>query len=184
MPVAADSSSSEVPAKPSFQNTSIACVSATSGSNVSGFAGQNTGSIDRAYSNNAVNASGASQVGAFAGLNTGAISHSFYDATNAAGVSDTSATGLTGSNMFTSSNYSGFDFTNTWIMAGYPHLRAENTSNITNAIQLALISANLSGNYKLMNDIDLSATHNWNNGAGEVPEKQQDDDGYREDNFD
>lgn len=77
--------------------------------------------------------------------------------------SDTTVTGSTtaiaNSNVYTQSNYSGFDFTNTWFMVdGYtrPFLRMEASNVITNAHELQLMSMDLGNSYKLANDINLA----------------------------
>ncbi|MBA14898.1 MAG: hypothetical protein CMN73_00875, partial [Sphingomonas sp.] len=76
-------------------------------------------------------------------------------------------TGLTAAQLRDASNFTGFDFNNTWYQAGdmLPILRgeaapvaADGVYEITTLKQLALVAANPSGNYRLAADIDASAT--------------------------
>ena len=146
-----------------------------------GFVGWlNGGTVSNSYSMGTVTASGGN-IGAFAGLMnySGAASNNYYNTTTSFMSSDgSSATGLSDAQMMTSSNFTGFSFfnpttssnsTNYWVMAGYPHLAMENTSTITNVVQLQLMEVNPAGNYTLANNIDASATASWNGGAGFVP---------------
>ncbi|MFC1576119.1 DUF2341 domain-containing protein [Candidatus Omnitrophota bacterium] len=54
-------------------------------------------------------------------------------------------------------------------MAGYPHLQIEHTYNITDVIELQMMTIDLAGYYTLANNIDASDTVNWNGGAGFAP---------------
>jgi hypothetical protein len=79
--------------------------------------------------------------------------------------------------MMTQSNLTGFDFTNTWWMSDTntrPFLRSEWSSTITNAHQLQLMSMNLSANYTLAKNLDLSSELSsvsgmWDRTIGFVP---------------
>ena len=142
---------------------------------IGGLAGMNNyGSIENSYSTGAV--TGNSSVGGLVGYNRGTITSSYWDVntsgqTTGIGVGTTSgmnadATGLysatgTSGTAFTELNYSGFDFspTGAWYMIdGFtrPFLRSEYSTTVTNAHQLQLMALNLTANYTLANDIDMS----------------------------
>jgi filamentous hemagglutinin family protein len=135
-----------------------------------------------------------SQAGALVGniANSGSsITKSYYDTTDTSraaigttgtGTTTTSLTGLTDTQFYNGTNFSNFNFYNTansaatnatagdvWAMAGYPHLSMENTSTITNIVQLQLIEVNPSGSYTLANNIDATGTPSWNIGTGFIP---------------
>lgn len=81
---------------------------------------------------------------------------------------DPDPVGVTGkltSQMKNQSTFSGWDFTNDWVMVGYPHLRNEfdlleddgGALGITNIFELQMVSFDLTGDYYLANDFDASA---------------------------
>jgi filamentous hemagglutinin family protein len=141
---------------------------------VGGLVGQNYyGTISNTYASGAV--SGAGYLGGLAGYNFGgSITNSFWD-TETTGQSSgaganygtLSAAGLTTAQARDAASYSGWDFSNVWFQSGdmRPILRSEAATagsngvvTISNLHQLALIGANLDGSYKLIADIDASAT--------------------------
>ncbi|GAC1045481.1 MBG domain-containing protein [Rhizobium sp. No.120] len=140
---------------------------------VGGLVGSNRsrGSITNSYASGPV--SGPGSLGGLTGDNYGTVTTSFWDM-DTTGQSSAcgscggivSATGLTTAQARDSSNYAGLDFANTWYQAGdmRPILRSEAAANgvITNLHQLALIGANLNGNYTLANNIDASETSGAN----------------------
>ncbi|ENN88534.1 Filamentous hemagglutinin outer membrane protein [Rhizobium freirei PRF 81] len=142
-------------------------------SSVGGLVGSNhsQGSITNSYASGSV--SGTGSLGGLTGDNYGTITTSFWDM-DTTGQSSAcgscggivSATGLTTGQARDSSSYAGWDFANTWYQAGdmRPILRSEAAANgvITNLHQLALIGANLNGNYTLANNIDASETSGTN----------------------
>lgn len=76
---------------------------------------------------------------------------------------------------FSQATYAGWDFANTWWMIEgetRPFLRSEFNGNIGNSHQLQLMLLNVSGNYSLNNDINMSGTATvggmWNT-SGFVP---------------
>ncbi|MCZ3374537.1 beta strand repeat-containing protein, partial [Rhizobium sp. AG207R] len=142
-------------------------------SSVGGLVGSNhsQGSITNSYASGSV--SGTGSLGGLTGDNYGTVTTSFWDMdttgqSSACGYCGgvVSATGLTTGQARDSSSYAGLDFANTWYQAGdmRPILRSEAAVNgvITNLHQLALIGANLNGNYTLANNIDASETSGAN----------------------
>ena len=110
--------------------------------------------------------------------------YGFSSSTNVSGI-----TGLTDAQMMNQANFAtganGFNFYNTslssaanssaanggniWVMAGYPQLVMENTSTITNAVQLQLVEVNPTATYNITANINLASTQEWNGGAGFTP---------------
>ncbi len=96
-----------------------------------GLVGENTGTLLRTYSTGSVSGIG----GPLLGREGGTVTNSYYNS-DSAGVADNGfGTGLTTQQMFDSTNYSGWDFTNTWtIVTGdsvsFPYLQ----SNIPDSI--------------------------------------------------
>ncbi|WP_145651033.1 YDG domain-containing protein, partial [Rhizobium sp. ERR 942] len=152
---------------------------AVSGSDVvGGLVGQNTATIANAYATGAV--SGGSRSGGLVGFNlsSGTMTSSYWDMettgqSSACGVawSACGATGLTTGQARSASSYSGWDFGGVWYQVGdmRPILRSEaatadsnGVASIWNLHQLALIGANLTGNYTLANNIDASETSGAN----------------------
>ncbi|TXT33084.1 MAG: filamentous hemagglutinin outer membrane protein, partial [Comamonadaceae bacterium] len=85
-------------------------------SNVAGLVGSNiSGSISNAYATGSV--TGSSIVGGLAGSNTGggSISNSYWDTTTSGQSSSAGGTSLTTAQMQQQSNFTGFDFANTWV---------------------------------------------------------------------
>lgn len=154
--------------------------------NVGGIAGYSSGTLSKTFTTgemiiglNPLN------LGGLVGSNDGAIDNSYWNlstsnilnpAQGCGNLANCGATGLSTNAMYNATNYPNFSFydptnnpTGIWYMAGYPHLTMENTSSITNVVQLQLMNVNLSANYTLANDIDASDTQFWNDGAGFNP---------------
>jgi len=102
-------------------------------SNVGGLVGLNNGTISNIYATGTV--TGGSQAGGLVGWNnSGSVNNGYWDTTTDTKVSggigggggSGGATGLTDTQMQQSSNFTGFDFTNTWVQYDghtYPLLR-------------------------------------------------------------
>jgi len=136
---------------------------------VGGLVGSNAGSITTSYSTGVV--TGSTTLKGLVAVNTGTVTNSYWDTTTSGQSTSAAGTGLTDTQMMNGSNFS-FTFyssSGNWIMAGYPHLTMENTTSITNAVQLQLIAVNLTGSYTLANNIGATATSSWNNGTGFSP---------------
>jgi filamentous hemagglutinin family protein len=181
----------------SYSVSSVTVTGVGSGAYAGGFIGTMNSDITNAYSSGAVSAPGlpSSNVGAFAGgvFSGSNISNSFWDtvtSTLSTGVGTGSSSGLTGittAQALAQSTYTGFTFGTTpnsanWFsIDGYtrPMLQMEYATNINTTHQLQLMAMDLSADYTLANNIDLSTTGNnaadvWgtnatNNGSGFVP---------------
>ncbi|MBJ7556301.1 GLUG motif-containing protein [Marinomonas spartinae] len=153
----------------------------TGNSNVGGLVGQNFSTISNTYATGFIKASG-DNVGGLVGYNYNSsttITSSYWDTDTTDKTSSAGGTGLTTAQMRDSanhsSNYSNWDFTDTWYQAAdmRPILRSEAASpnpqgviTVSNLHQLALINANLSGNYILTGNIDASATQSTADASG------------------
>ena len=86
------------------------------------------GSISNSYSAGAVTSgSGSSDVGGLVGANSGSVSSSFWNKTTSGQTVSDGGTGLTTAGMMNQSNFSGWDFGNTWRIYGgytYPLLKS------------------------------------------------------------
>ncbi|MDD2864800.1 MAG: filamentous hemagglutinin N-terminal domain-containing protein, partial [Methylococcales bacterium] len=144
---------------------------------VGGLLGSNhQGIVSSSYSTGLV--VGSSYVGGLIGDNNNVVINSFWDTTTSGQLTSAgTATGLTTAQMMAQANFTGFDFTNTWWMSDTntrPFLRSEWSTNVTNAHQLQLMASNLSANYTLANNLDLSAELSnasgmWDTTKGFVP---------------
>ncbi|WP_244919648.1 MBG domain-containing protein, partial [Pseudoxanthomonas spadix] len=125
--------------------------------------------INTSYASGAVSASGTATGGLVGFTNTQfSVNDSFWDidSTGQAGTAvssgpGTGAVGIRTSNAFDPATYAGFDFTNTWwATAGNtrPLLRSEYSTTISNAHQLQLMALDLTADYRLGAQIDLTAT--------------------------
>jgi filamentous hemagglutinin family protein len=139
---------------------------------IGGLIGKNRGTISNAYATGSV--AGGADVGGLVGYNdTGTITASFFDTETTGqsnGVGRGSASGVTGlttAQARDAGNYTGWDFSSEWYQSGdmRPILRSEaavadaqGVITIANLHQMALIGANLSGNYVLSANLDASAT--------------------------
>jgi len=123
------------------------------------------GIVDHTLNNGGISGSGA------ASFSTG----TYWDiqATGQSNDPNPASIGKTTAQMYQQSTFVGWDFNKTWsIIKGtdYPHLQWEHGPiNIKNCQQLQAINNDLQGNYILANDIDCSATQDWNNGLGFIP---------------
>ncbi len=106
--------------------------SATGISSVGGLAGNNYGTIENSYATGSVTGI-YSNIGGLIGYNSGTITNSYWDSETSGqddgidGGDTSGVTELTSSNAFNQSTYTGFDFSNDWIIyEGYtrPLLRA------------------------------------------------------------
>ena len=151
-------------------NLSYATTSVSGGSNVGGLLGMNFGTMNQVYASGAV--SGMGNVGGLVGGNSGTIVASYFDMSTtlqSSGVGNGFTSGISGlssAQARNASNYSGWDFNADWYQSGdlRPILRSEAAAADANGVvtistlhQLALMGANLAGNYKLAVDIDASA---------------------------
>jgi WD40 repeat protein len=137
---------------------------------------QYRGIVSNSYSTGSVNGY---VEGGLVGYNyNGTVSNSFYDK-NTSGQSDTGkGTGKTTAEMKTKATFTdaGWDFVTIWdihpaINDGYPSFTWAHPDviEIRTVGELQAMRDNLSANYVLVNDIDASATRNWNGGAGFIP---------------
>jgi len=141
------------------------------GSTAGGFLGSwSHGPVERCYSTGAPGAIGGG-VGGFVGyvsLDASWLSHDNRWDNETSGFITGSGDGFPAviqgnytSQLLEQNTYQGFDFTNVWwILNGEtrPFLRMEWSTDIRNSHQLQLVHMNLSVNYTLKNDIDLSDT--------------------------
>lgn len=148
--------------------------------------GNNSGSLSNVYATGSV--SGSSSAGGLAGYGAGPVSNGYF-ATDTTGTHPNNGigAGMTLANLIAALP-SGFDGS-VWAnqnnrttptlesLPGAVYVQAE-SANAANALvyvpvttldQLQAINDDLSGNFALFNDIDASATANWNAGAGFVP---------------
>ncbi|MCK5038992.1 MAG: right-handed parallel beta-helix repeat-containing protein, partial [Thermoplasmata archaeon] len=136
--------------------------SASGDSYVGGFAGLNLAVITNSYSTGNTSGTG-TDVGGFAGLDMNSIANCFWDTVTSGQASSDGGTGKNTTNMmnnFTFTN-AGWDFDNTWFSVNEstrPFLRMEYNTKITNSHQLQLMAMNLTADYELGNDIDVSDT--------------------------
>ncbi|WP_145751707.1 MBG domain-containing protein [Nitrospirillum amazonense] len=142
------------------------------------------GTITNSYASGAVSAPG-TMVGGLMGLNDGTatFSNSYWDTQTtgqSGGVGGGPATGTTGqttAQMSVQSNFSGWDFSNTWYLpAGLlrPVLRAEASTTIRDAHELQLVALAPTARYTIANDIGLAtplanAADIWGGGFMPIP---------------
>lgn len=137
---------------------------------VGGLVGSNSGFIGTTYASGFVSSSIADTIntvnlgiGGLVGAGNGTVGSSHWDAVTtgqavSAGGAGVAALATTVAAM-TQANYVGWDFNNTWWMSESntrPFLRSEWSTNITNAHQLQMMGMNLTANYTLANNIDLT----------------------------
>ncbi|MEG3063170.1 MAG: YDG domain-containing protein, partial [Comamonas sp.] len=168
--------------------------SVTGNSNIGGLIGMQTGGvINSVYATG--NVKGNSNARGLIGLRLGgSVSYAYWN-TETTGQQTSDGTRLTTAQMFDTSKWAGFDFGAVWgnangqttpyllNMAGNQVFNKNDlpTGTITidnrpvpytavlDVNQLQAVQSNLSGRYLLGNDIDASATGDWNGGAGFVP---------------
>jgi uncharacterized repeat protein (TIGR01451 family) len=134
-----------------------------------GFAGFIYDTVNNSYSSGKVACSG-TDVGAFIGNDAGNnCANNYVDnetSTISIPIGSGGSTGVTMKNttdLKSQATYTGWDFTNTWCMVDgqtRPFLRMEWGAKIDNSHQLQLMTMNLTANYTLANDIDLSGITN------------------------
>ena len=117
-----------------------------------------SGSLTNVYASGAVVSAteGGGLVGHLLGLT--AASGAYWDIGSTGQATSAAGTGIANTDAYTASTYSGFDFTNTWVMLDgtRPMLRSEASSVIYTPHALQLMALNLSGSYVLGADLDLS----------------------------
>ncbi|MBI5005775.1 MAG: filamentous hemagglutinin N-terminal domain-containing protein [Nitrosomonadales bacterium] len=137
---------------------------------VGGLAGQSPGTISNSYASNAGLTSAGLRGGLVGRLWGGTISNSFWD-TDTTGVLVAAGTtsglmvnvmGLTTVSTMTSGTVMGYlDTTNVWWMSATntrPFLRSEWSTIITNSHELQLMAMDLTANYTMVNNIDMTAS--------------------------
>ncbi len=154
-----------------------------------GFVGQ----VKQTYATGAVSGAGTS-VGGLIGANSGAtLLASYWDTQTSGQASSAGGVGLTTAQFFTTSSFVGFNFQTApgaggWVIvdgdgslnsaggfagATRPMLMAEYSTTIENGHQLQLMALDLTANYTLASDVDLTATANssdvWNPATGFAP---------------
>ncbi|MEA1671883.1 MBG domain-containing protein [Nitrospirillum sp. BR 11163] len=166
----------------SYSTATVTETAGRSADEIGGLVGQSaTGTISNSYASGAVSAPGTT-VGGLIGFNVSAtVNNSYWDKQTtglSSGVGSGSATGVTGrttAEMAVQSNFSGWDFSNTWYLpAGLsrPVLRAEASTTIRDAHELQLVALNPTARYTIANDIGLAtplanAADIW--GGGFIP---------------
>lgn len=151
---------------------SYATGSVTAATNAGGLVGQGLGgplTLNNVYASGGVTAtSGAGGLIGWMDQGPMTLTNAYWDADSTgrtAGVGTLTSASVTGTAVDvssaprTQSTYSGFDFTNTWVMINgdtRPMLRSEYSTVIYTAAALQLMSLDLSASYKLGVDIDLT----------------------------
>ena len=95
---------------------------------------------------------------AFAGTVT--ATNAYWDADSTGQNSSFAGTSISNANAYTQSTYSGFDFTNTWVIIpgkSRPMLQSEYSTSIATAHQLQLMSLDVDADYTLVADIDMTS---------------------------
>ncbi|MFO7618762.1 MAG: PKD domain-containing protein [Thermoplasmata archaeon] len=148
-----------------------------------GLIGRKWGNVVNSYSSGQVTAKWADEGGLVAVNESGTVTNCFWDV-DTSGVATTAGggTGLSTADMMTQTTFTAvtWDFTNVWWMVTgqtRPFLRWEYSTEIRNSHQLQLMQMNLTADYTLANDIDLSditeASQMWGTnstqGGGFVP---------------
>jgi len=119
---------------------------------------------------------------------SGTVTSSYWDIDTSGQAGSVGGTGLTTAQFMSSSSFSTWNFTKDWVIvdtdgtlnnsggangATRPFLRSEYSATITNAHQLQLMALDLSANYTLGNNVDMSEVTQpsglWASGAGFVP---------------
>ena len=144
---------------------------------VGGLVGRNYGDINNSYATGLVKGEG--KVGGLVGVNNGLVDSSFWDISttqqfDAIGMDNgpspsENLIGLSTADFLNQASFTGWDFTvdtvdlnntGTWFMINgetRPFLQSEYSTNITNSHQLQLMAMDLTANYTLANNIDMSA---------------------------
>ncbi|MGD9862569.1 MAG: GLUG motif-containing protein, partial [Pseudodonghicola sp.] len=127
------------------------------------------GTLTNVYASGYV--SGTSNVGGLVGgasiAGTVTATNAYWDVDSTGQSTSYAGTGISNANAYTQATYSGFDFTNTWVMiAGEtrPMLQSEYSTAIFTPAALQLMSLDLSADYTLGADLDLSAEFTANGG--------------------
>lgn len=159
------------------------------GSRVGGIVGRNQGTVSNSYSVRAV--TGTSNVQPLIGENTGTVTNSYWNADSSGTNGSWTAVGLTTSAMKQATSFSGWDFTNVWVMLennafpyhknyipnpipGYlsPFAGGDGTQvypfQIKTIAQLDSVRSYLDGYFVLLNSLDLNVSP-YNTGTGWEP---------------
>ena len=141
------------------------------GNNIGGLVGEQRGDVINCYSTGEVMSEGTSVGGLIGRFASGTIENSFWDTDTSNQSGSAGGTPKTTAEMMVVDTFSDWNFTEpgTWVMAGYPHLQWEHTTDITTLAELQMMKLGLTEDYVLMNDIDASETSIWNDGAGFDP---------------
>ena len=156
-----------------------------------GLVGWNDGSVSNTYATGSV--SGNYNVGGLVGWNYGSVGGSYWDTETTGQSTSAGGTGLTTAQFFNTANFSGWNFGTTpggagWVMVDLdgtlnnangaaggsrPMLLSEYSTQINTGHQLQLMALDLSANYTLNRNIDLSATAGgadvWSSASGFIP---------------
>ncbi len=164
----------------SLVSNSYALGSAYGWGYLGGFIGLNSGTsiVTNCYSTGLVTGL-VSEFGGLMGYSFGTVTDCFWDVPSSNQVTSAAGTGKTDAEMKAQATFTGWNFTTVWAIkegVTYPLLRwqlfaggdgtAANPFIITNVWELQNMSMNVAANYTLGNDIDASATVNWNGGSG------------------
>lgn len=118
------------------------------------------------------NVTGTTNVGGLVGgaIYAGAVTanNAYWDANSTGQSSSYAGTSISNANAYTQTTYSGFDFTNTWVMlAGEtrPMLQSEYATTIFTPHQLQLMALDLGADYKLGANLDMTGAFTANSGG-------------------
>lgn len=137
----------------SFVGTGIFWVNA-----IGGLVGTNNGStalINRSYAANGFNVNGSAQGLVGSQTNSASTTNSFWDTQASGAGSSAAGTGKNTSEMQTQGTFvSGWNFTNTWIIGGYPSLRAGDVTAPTTPTSLTAVATGLNVHLAWTNPTD------------------------------
>lgn len=128
-------------------------------SSVGGLVGTNNGNtalIDRSYAANGFNINGSPQGLVGSQTNDAATTNSFWDTTVSGLGSSAGGTGKSTAEMQTQNTFvSGWDFSNVWVIGGYPTLRAGDVTAPTTPTNLAAVATGSNVHLSWTNPADL-----------------------------
>ncbi|SFQ58017.1 filamentous hemagglutinin family N-terminal domain-containing protein [Nitratireductor indicus] len=118
------------------------------------------------------NVTGTTNVGGLVGgaILAGAVTatNAYWDVDSTGQSTSFAGTGIGNANAFTQSTYSGFDFTNTWVLIDgetRPMLQSEYSTTIFTPHQLQLMALDLGADYMLGADLDMTGAFAANSGG-------------------
>ncbi|MCR4267287.1 YDG domain-containing protein [Nitratireductor sp. ZSWI3] len=118
------------------------------------------------------NVTGTTNVGGLVGgaILAGAVTatNAYWDVDSTGQSTSFAGTGIGNANAFTQSTYSGFDFTNTWVLIDgetRPMLQSEYSTTIFTPHQLQLMALDLGADYTLGADLDMTGAFAANSGG-------------------